>query len=109
MVFEFGTTVAFLIDMKIVSTILNSSKTAFSVCSLVIFAAAPVYAQTYESQRDKPASNGNPDNPKMNPSLFPDDPATMNKGRNPLIKRKKRGSTHITPKEEKNARPQGEN
>ncbi len=90
--------------------ILNSVKQVLSICTFVFVGAQAqtVYAQTYNSQRDKPASNGNPDNPKMNSSLFPEDTSRMIDRNNPLIKKNKRGSTRVTSSDASKAKTQGE-
>lgn len=62
-----------------------------------IIAVCPVVAaaQSINSQRSKPATNGNPDNPKANPSLNPQGPDTLGDPKNPLVKKPKRGSTEV--------------
>ncbi|MBC7419184.1 MAG: hypothetical protein H7328_00515 [Bdellovibrio sp.] len=69
----------------------------FAPLALGIFLLFASYAeaQSINSQRDKPATNGNPDNPNMNPSLYPEKLSTMSDTKNPLLKKKKRGSTEV--------------
>ena len=52
-------------------------------------------AQSINSQRDKPNTNQNPDNPKMNPSLNPQSPSSLGDPQNPLTKKPKRGNTQV--------------
>ena len=85
------------------------SKILTFALGFVLIVTVPMCAQAQNtlSQRNKPATNDNSDNPRMNPSLYPDGPNTMHNSstENPLIFVKKRGSSKITPAELKNAAP----
>ncbi len=51
--------------------------------------------QSINSQRSKPASNGNPDDPSKNPSLNPQGPTTLGDPKNPLTKKQRGNVTDV--------------